>query len=55
MRNIVISRISEILVQFTDLQLFLDISPEELQQLSNLELVDLLEEVVIELQVKQGE
>ena len=55
MRNIVIARISEILMQFPDLQLFMDISPDELQNLSNAELVDLLEEVVLELHDLQGE
>jgi hypothetical protein len=46
MRNIVIDRITEYLVLYTDLQLELDISPEELQNLSNEELLDLYEEIL---------
>lgn len=46
MRNIVIDRITEYLVLYTDLQLELDISPEELQALSNEELIDLYEEIL---------
>ena len=46
MRNIVIDRITEYLVLYTDLQLELDISPEELQALSNEELLDLYEEIL---------
>lgn len=49
MRNIVIARITEIFMQFPDLQFDLDISPEELQSLSNAELVDLFEDVIIDL------
>lgn len=46
MRNIVIGRITEYLILYTDLQLELDISPEELQNLSNEELIDLYEEIL---------
>jgi len=46
MRNIVIDRITEYLVLYTDLQLELDISPEDLQALSNEELIDLYEEIL---------
>ena len=46
MRNIVIGRITEYLVLYTDLQTELDISPEELQNLSNEELLDLYEEIL---------
>lgn len=46
MRNIVIGRITEYLILYTDLQLELDISPEELQNLSNEELLDLYEEIL---------
>jgi hypothetical protein len=45
MRNLVIERIAEVLVLAPDLQLQLDISPEELQNLSNVELLDLFEEI----------
>lgn len=45
MRNIVIERISGYLRLYTDLMLELDISPDELENLSNVELVDLLEEI----------
>ncbi len=45
MRNLVIARITEALIEATDLQLELDISPEELQNLSNEELLDLFEEI----------
>jgi hypothetical protein len=55
MRNIIIARITEILVQFPDLQLYMDISPDELQSLSNQELADLLEEAVLELHEQQGD
>lgn len=46
MRNIVIERITEYLRLYTDLMTELDISPDELDNLSNIELVDLLEEIV---------
>ena len=46
MRNIVISRISEYLIFYTDLQLHLDISPEGLQSLSNEDLLDLYEDIL---------
>jgi hypothetical protein len=45
MRNLVIQRIIEVLVDAPNLQLELDISPEELQNLSNVELLDLFEEI----------
>jgi len=45
MRNLVIERITEVLVDAPDLQLELDISPDELQNLSNVELLDLFEEI----------
>lgn len=45
MRNLVISRITEVLVEAPDLQLELDISPQELNNLSNEELLDLFEEI----------
>lgn len=46
MRNIVIGRITEYLILYTDLQVEMDISPEELQNLSNEELLDLYEEIL---------
>ena len=45
MRNLVIERISEVLIDNPQLQLELDISPEELQNLSNVDLLDLFEEI----------
>lgn len=45
MRNLVIARISEVLIEAPDLQVELDISPEELGTLSNIELLDLFEEI----------
>jgi hypothetical protein len=45
MRNLVIARITEVLIEAPDLQVELDISPEELQNLSNEELLDLFEEI----------
>ncbi len=45
MRNLVISRITEVLLEAPDLQDELDISPEELNNLSNEELLDLFEEI----------
>ena len=45
MRNMVIARITEVLVEAPDLQLELDISPQELQSLSNEELLDLYQEI----------
>lgn len=45
MRNLVIERISEVLIENPSLQVELDISPEELQNLSNVELLDLFEEI----------
>jgi hypothetical protein len=46
MRNLVIERITYILLGVPSLQLTLDIAPHELQSLSNLELLDLLEEIL---------
>jgi hypothetical protein len=45
MRNLVIARITEVLLEAPDLQDELDISPEELNNLSNEELLDLFEEI----------
>ena len=45
MRNLVIERITEVLIDAPNLQVQLDISPEELQNLSNVELLDLFEEI----------
>jgi hypothetical protein len=45
MRNLVIERIRLLLIDAPELQLELDISPDELQNLSNAELLDLLEEI----------
>lgn len=44
MRNIVIDRISELMREFPDLMTDLDLSPDELENLSNVELVDVLME-----------
>jgi len=45
MRNLVIHRITETLINAPNLQLELDISPQELESLSNVELLDLFEEL----------
>jgi hypothetical protein len=45
MRNLVIQRITDFLVECPSLQVLLDISPQELHNLSNVELLDLLEEI----------
>ena len=55
MRNIVIDRITEYLILYTDLQLELDISPEELQALSNEELLDLYEEILFNVEFEVEE
>lgn len=49
MRNIIIQRITEIFLQFPDLQFDFDVTPDRLQELSNAELVDLFEDVIIDL------
>jgi hypothetical protein len=46
MRNLVIQRITEYLRLFPDLMYELDITPDELENLSNIQLLDLLEEIV---------
>jgi hypothetical protein len=46
MRNLVIERISELMQEYPDLMVELDISPDELDELSNVELLDLLVETV---------
>jgi hypothetical protein len=48
MRNLVIERISEYLRLYPDFMTQLDISPDELENLSNVELLDLLEEIYVE-------
>jgi hypothetical protein len=45
MRNLVIERITQYLRLYTDLMTELDITPDELENLSNIELLDLLEEI----------
>lgn len=45
MRNLVIQRITEYLRLYTDLITELDITPDELENLSNVDLLDLLEEI----------
>jgi len=42
MRNLVIARVTLFLQEYPDLMLELDISPDELDELSNVELLDLL-------------
>jgi hypothetical protein len=46
MRNLTIERITEYLRLFPDLMYELDITPDELENLSNIELLDLLEDIV---------
>ena len=45
MRNLVMARISEFLLEHPNLMVELDITPDELDELSNAELLDLLEEI----------
>lgn len=45
MRNLVMGRISEFLLANPNLMVELDISPDELDELSNKDLLDLLEEI----------
>jgi len=45
MRNLVIERITQYLRLYTDLMTELDITPDELENLSNIELLDLLQEI----------
>ena len=47
MRNLTIQRISEYLRLYTELMTELDITPDELDNLSNVELLDLYEEIVV--------
>ena len=47
MRNLTIERISVYLSMYTDLMYELDIAPDELDKLSNAELLDLYEEIVV--------
>jgi hypothetical protein len=47
MRNLTIERISEYLRLYTELMTELDITPDELDNLSNAELLDLYEEIVV--------
>lgn len=46
MRNLVITRITAILTWQPDFQFALDITPDQLQNLSNVELLDLYEEIL---------
>ena len=47
MRNLTIQRIQEYLQLYTELMYELDITPDELDNLSNAELLDLYEEIVV--------
>jgi hypothetical protein len=55
MRNLVIERITEYLRLYTDLMYELDIAPDELEGLSNVELLDLLIEIAVILAEDTGE
>ena len=46
MRNLVIQRITEFLLERPDLMVELDISVDELQELSNADLLEILEEIL---------
>lgn len=46
MRDIVITRITAILTWHPDFQFSLDITPDQLPKLSNVELLDLYEEIL---------
>jgi hypothetical protein len=45
MRELVINRISEILIEMPDLQLEFEISVQDLRSMSNIQLLDLYEEI----------
>ena len=47
MRNLTIQRSQEYLRLYTELMTELDITPDELEKLSNAELLDLYEEIVV--------
>ena len=47
MRNLVIVRITELLVERPDLMIDLDISVNELQNLSNADLLEVLEDILL--------
>lgn len=47
MRNLVIARITDYLVQYPDLMLTYDISVQELDNLSNVDLLELFEEILL--------
>lgn len=49
MRNLVIDRLTYYLVRYPDLMLTYDISVQELNNLSNVDLVELFEEMMLEL------
>lgn len=48
MRNIVIARLLEAMVECPDLQVYYDISPEKLHTMSNEDLLDLYGDFVLE-------
>ncbi len=47
MRNLVIERITELMVESPNLMNALDLSPDELQNLSNADLLEVLEEIIV--------
>jgi|GEM_PF-1859276 len=49
MRNLVIGRISEILIEMPDVQMELAISIEDLNSMSNVQLLDLYEEIFLDI------
>ena len=48
MRNLVIARIRELMLEDPDLQLIFDIDYDDLDAMSNKQLLDLLEEILTE-------
>ena len=54
MRNLVIQRITELRTTYPDLYLLFDELPDDLDELSNKELLFILEEMVIEIQIMLG-
>ena len=49
MRNLVIGRLTDYLVRYPDLMVTYDISVQELDNLSNMDLLELFEEMMLEL------
>lgn len=51
MRNLVIQRLTEYLITYPDLMNTYDISVQELDNLSNLDLLELFEELLLDMEI----